>query len=223
MDKLRWGILGVANINNRLLPGFRGAQNADLVAIEPSGRLVLIEVKLAANAEARRAVVAQILAYAAYLKGIEPDILEGEILRGNLIRLGYESIESAVAQQDQEGSFEPDAFAQGLATSLERGHFRLILVLDEAPPELVRLVGYLESIAPELVIDLVAVAAYDVNGSRLLVPQRLDAERPTPKTSTSPIKPLKQGHLIPPAEFENDHYRQNVSTETVETQTREPA
>src|SRR5438045_237333 len=33
MDKLRWGILGVANINNRPLPGFRGAQNADLVAI----------------------------------------------------------------------------------------------------------------------------------------------------------------------------------------------
>jgi predicted dehydrogenase len=33
MDKLRWGILGVAKINNRLLPGFRGARNADLVAI----------------------------------------------------------------------------------------------------------------------------------------------------------------------------------------------
>src|SRR5438445_6722372 len=33
MDKVHWGILGVANINNRLLPGFRGAANADLVAI----------------------------------------------------------------------------------------------------------------------------------------------------------------------------------------------
>jgi hypothetical protein len=64
-------------------------------------------------------------------------------------------------------------------------------------------VGYLESVAPELVIDLIAVAAYDVNGSRLLVPQRLDAERPTPKASTPPIKPVKQGHLIPPAEFES--------------------
>lgn len=178
-----------------------GGGYADLLAVEPSGRLVLIEVKLAANAEARRAVVAQILAYAAFLKGIEPDLLEGEILRSNLIRLGYESIESAVAQQDQEGSFEADAFAQGLATSLEGGHFRLVLVLDEALPELVRLVGYLESVAPELVIDLVAVAQYDVNGSRLLVPQRLDAERPAPKVSPPLIKPVKQGHLIPPAEF----------------------
>src|SRR5437773_1698258 len=31
--KLRWGILGVANINNRLLPGFAKAANADLVGI----------------------------------------------------------------------------------------------------------------------------------------------------------------------------------------------
>jgi hypothetical protein len=81
-----------------------GGGYADLLAVEPPGRLVLIEVKLAANAEARRAVVAQILAYAAFLKGIEPEVLEGEILRSNLVRLGYESIESAVAQQDQDGS-----------------------------------------------------------------------------------------------------------------------
>jgi predicted dehydrogenase len=31
--KLRWGILGVAKINNRLLPGFRAAPRAELVAI----------------------------------------------------------------------------------------------------------------------------------------------------------------------------------------------
>jgi predicted dehydrogenase len=31
--KLRWGILGVAKINDRLLPGFRGATRADLRAI----------------------------------------------------------------------------------------------------------------------------------------------------------------------------------------------
>ena len=34
---------------------------ADLLAVEPSGRLVVVEIKLARNAEARRAVVAQVL------------------------------------------------------------------------------------------------------------------------------------------------------------------
>src|SRR5439155_4771152 len=33
MTKLRWGILGVANINNRLLPGFAKAPSAELRAI----------------------------------------------------------------------------------------------------------------------------------------------------------------------------------------------
>src|SRR5947208_11899103 len=42
-----------------------GGGYADLLAVEPSGRLAVIEVKLARNAEARRAVVAQVLTYAA--------------------------------------------------------------------------------------------------------------------------------------------------------------
>ena len=33
MDKLRWGILGVANINNRVLPSFSRAETAELRAI----------------------------------------------------------------------------------------------------------------------------------------------------------------------------------------------
>src|SRR5262249_32812747 len=33
MNKLRWGILGVAKINERLLPAFAAAGNAELVAI----------------------------------------------------------------------------------------------------------------------------------------------------------------------------------------------
>src|SRR5262245_22589812 len=46
----------------------------DLIAVEPTGRLAIIEVKLASNSEARRAIVSQVLTYAAYLDGIEPAI-----------------------------------------------------------------------------------------------------------------------------------------------------
>jgi hypothetical protein len=76
-----------------------------------------------------------------------------------------------------------------------------VLVLDDAPPELVRLVGYLESIAgylesiaPDLVIDLVAVAAYELNAAKMLVPLRLDAERPPPPAAAPPT-PAKHGYL----------------------------
>lgn len=52
-------------------------------------------------------------------------------------------------------------------------------MLDEAPAELIRLVGYLETMTSGLVIDLIAVSAYEVNGTRIMVPQRVEAERQT--------------------------------------------
>jgi hypothetical protein len=52
-----------------------------------------------------------------------------------------------------------------------------VLVLDEAPEELVRLVGYLEAVTEGLLIDLVTVSSYQVGGSQVLVPQRVDPER----------------------------------------------
>lgn len=57
-----------------------GLGAADLLAVESSGRLVIIEVKLAGNAESRRAVVAQVLSYAGYLQGLDVDQLESEVL-----------------------------------------------------------------------------------------------------------------------------------------------
>jgi hypothetical protein len=100
-----------------------GVGTADLLAVESSGRLVIIEVKLADNAESRRAVVAQV------------------------------------------------------ARSLAEGSFRLVIVLDSAPDELVQVVGYLQSVTEKIDIDLVTVTAYDVGGSQVLVPQRVEPGR----------------------------------------------
>src|SRR5439155_18213617 len=127
---------------------------------------------LARNAEARRAVVAQVLAYAAYLHGLDPSVLEKGVLGSHLQARNYDSLSAAVATNDQEGSFDSETFGRGLIDSLKDGRFRLVLVLDEAPAELVRLVGYLAAVADRILIDLVTVSAYDVDGSQILVPQR---------------------------------------------------
>jgi hypothetical protein len=150
---------------------------ADLLATEPTGRLVIIEVKLAKNAEARRAVVAQVLTYAAFLRHTPRATLEHELLASHLAQRQYSSLLDAVTQNTQDGSVDADAFVAALDANLERGGFRLVLVLDEAPTELVKLVGYLESVAPELTIDLVTVSKYAVDGVPVLVPQRVDPER----------------------------------------------
>ena len=61
-----------------------GVGSADLLAVESFGRLVIIEVKLAGNAESRRAVVAQVLSYAGYLQGLDPVQLEAGVLAPHL-------------------------------------------------------------------------------------------------------------------------------------------
>ncbi|MFL5624307.1 MAG: hypothetical protein ACJ788_01775 [Ktedonobacteraceae bacterium] len=153
-----------------------GNGRADLMAIEPSGRIAIIEIKLARNAEARRAVIARVLAYAAYLWGMEQSTLEQDVLSQHLQARGYESLAGAVESNDQEGSFDADTFSAGIAESLKHGHFRLVFVLDEAPEELVRLSSYLETISDQLIIDLISLSAYTVNSSQILVPQRVEAE-----------------------------------------------
>ncbi len=52
-----------------------GSGYADLLAIAPTGDLAIIELKLASNAESRRAVVAQVLSYAAFLDHMTYDDL----------------------------------------------------------------------------------------------------------------------------------------------------
>lgn len=168
-----------------------GTGRVDLLGVEIDGRLVIIEVKLARNTEARRAVVAQILAYAAYLAEMDADSLERSVVSRYLGSRGYGSIADAVIAVDQGGMFDPAAFSAGLSESLRDGRFRLVLVLDAVPDELARLVAFLESVTDKLLIDLIAVSAYEVNGARLIVPQRVQGERRT-MPSTAPVAASNQ-------------------------------
>ena len=104
-----------------------GTGYADVLAVEASGRPVIIEVKLARNAEARRAIVSQILAYAASLHGYGVEALEQGPLHGSLA--GYGSISGAVSVQDQEGAVDAAEFVPALQEHLDAGRFRLVLVL----------------------------------------------------------------------------------------------
>jgi hypothetical protein len=169
---------------------------ADLIAIEPTGRLVIIEIKLAKNAEARRAVIAQVLAYASYFWGMNQATLEQEVLSQHLQARGYTSLAHAIESNDQEGSFDAEAFSTGIAENLTQGRFRLVFVLDEAPDELARLVNYLETISGQLVIDLIAISSYTVNGSQILVPQRVEAERQRPELPSNMGRSTGEGQLV---------------------------
>lgn len=173
-----------------------GTGYADLIAVEPTGRLVIIEVKLARNAEARRAVVTQALTYAAYLRGLDPSVLDEDILGRHLRARNYENLAGAISANDQEGSFDASAFTEGLAESIAQGRFRIVFVLDDVPEELVRLVGFLEAVTDKILIDLIRVSSYEINGSQILVPQRVDAASRVIETAPPITKPATEGRYV---------------------------
>jgi hypothetical protein len=161
-----------------------GTGFADLIAIEADGRIVIIETKLKKNAEARRAVVAQVLTYAAYLRGLSREDLE-RVLRPHLEKNGFSSVRDAVEQSMDSGGFEDEVFIQGLEESLASGSFRLVVVLDEAPDELIALAGYLEGVTQGISIDLITVSPYRVGGEEVLVPVRVDPDHEATGASAS--------------------------------------
>ena len=180
-----------------------GGGYADLLAVEPSGRLVVVEIKLAGNPEARRAVVAQILAYCAYLRGMSISQLEGQ-LAPYIAGAGVTTLAEYARSKDQDGSLDVTAFSSGVEESLATGRFRLVIVLDQAPDELVRLAGYLQLIGEHLVIDLITVKAYDVEGSRVIVPQRVDPEEVPPVQRTTPSATFTTTYVEGGSEFASE-------------------
>jgi hypothetical protein len=182
-----------------------GTGYADLIAVEEEGRLVIIEIKLARNAEARRAVVAQVLAYASELQRLTLEALETEVLADQLRRRGFSSLFAVMSRLDQAEAVDEEAFRSNVAASLAEGRFRLVLVLDAAPPELVRIATYLQLVAKgRITLDLITLASYSVGGTEVLVPQRVDGESQTVETAgQSPPKTVTKGELTEgPTAFE---------------------
>lgn len=193
-----------------------GPNRADLLAIESSGRPCIIEVKLAYNSEARRAVIGQVLSYASYLHRITVAQFQNEVLALHLISRGFTNLADAGRQAGQGSTFDEDQFTSALQDALDTGRLRLVIVLDSAPPELVQTVGFLESVTDGLVIDLVTVDAYLVDGRAVMVPQRIEPDRAlTERSPESRAIGSNVGRVGITAEG-SDGFRENISTAPVE-------
>ena len=134
-----------------------GAGNVDVVAVEPSGHITLVECKLRRNADARRAVVGQILSYAAATQGMtERQFAErfhqraGRSLRDAISELGIE----------QDPEWNGEEFDSALAATLESGSFRLVIAVDEISDELKGSVEYLNTHTSGGLEILALVAGY---------------------------------------------------------------
>jgi hypothetical protein len=172
----------------------QSAGYADVLAVEPDGRPVIIEVKLRNNAESRRAVIAQTISYAASLHRISRQDFEEVVLARHL---NGQSLFDRVRGSVQDEEMTQSDFESSLDAHLAAGSFRAVIVLDEAPTELINLVGYLESVTTGLSLDLIAVTSYRIGDRHIAVPQRLDPEHRPELALAPPTKRTSKGHLEP--------------------------
>lgn len=113
---------------------------ADVVGVEPSGAITVVECKLITNADIRRTVVGQILAYAAGLWRMPySDFAE------RFARRASRPLLDVVAESAAEAGieFNPDQFVHAVSTNLSLGLFRLCIAVDEITDELKAIVELL--------------------------------------------------------------------------------
>jgi hypothetical protein len=170
----------VAFVANQLdLP--EGAGRLDLLFVSSDGLPVAVEVKLGANAEARRKVVGQAIDYLSALTSLtvdELDKLVGGRLKQELHKL---------APPDDNEEFERLWWSVG--TNLRAGKARLVVAVDDAPPTLERIFRFLTD-ASSLDVQLFTVQQYPSEAGRIFVSRtRVDSasaqgsrgsERPDP-------------------------------------------
>jgi hypothetical protein len=152
-----------------------GAGSLDILMVSADGLPVPIECKLARNPQSRREVVGQIVDYVSILTALTVDELDHAV-DGKL--------EEALRTFDSKTA-DPKDFErrwQQVGTSLRAGQARYVIVIDEVPQDLERIIRFLIQ-RSELDIRLVQISRYpDPAGHDLYVPANIvdiaPSERP---------------------------------------------
>jgi len=150
----------------------------DLLLVDEEGVPVAVEVKLARNSQSRREVVAQAFDYVSDLTQLTVDELD-DLVDGALMG----------AIEGLAGQIPFKNIRKQCGTNLRAGLIKLVIAVDRAGEDLIRIVRYINDHS-DLDVRLVALSKFD--GGRIIVPQILVSggkiERPLPGNSTKKSK-----------------------------------
>ena len=167
-------VLPLADLNPEANPieffireaGLPGSGHTDLIGFDKYGKIVIVECKLAKNAEIKRKVIGQILEYAAFLWGLSYDDIDAISMRSEGKSL------SELAKASMGKDFKPDEFRMGVENSLTHGDFELIIAVDKINHELERIIEYLDkSEKPGIQIRALEVRLFANGVTQILAPR----------------------------------------------------
>jgi hypothetical protein len=161
-----------------------GRWSVDHLFLDQDGIPTIVEVKRSSDTRIRREVVGQMLDYAAHAVVYWPL----EALRSTF-KEGREEPEQDLMDFLEAPEADPEDFWQKVRTNLQAGKVRLIFVADEIPPELRRIVEFLNQQMDPAEVLAVEIKQYVSQTSELttLIPRVVGqtAEAQQKKSSTS--------------------------------------
>jgi len=153
------------NILVRKKIGLPRAGELDLLLVDRDGLPIVVEVKLAKNRQARREVVGQIIDYVSDITSLTVDELD-DAVDGALS-------EALMSLSGDSQTVEYERIWKAVGTNLRAGLVRYIIVVDEVPDDLERIVRFLV-LHSNLDIRLIRIQRYhDMSGQHILVPSNV--------------------------------------------------
>ena len=186
------GVLQIAGSDDWTILGRRvrlGTARASLLAVEPTGRPVVIEARLWSNLNKVQSIVSHTLRHAAFLRGLDLSNLQGK-LKGKYV---LDELEANAGVS-----------LQTLERHLNRGDFRLVMVVDGPSAALTKIVAYTNSfMTDEISIDLVSIPLREIDGARVAFPQLADLKLDFPE------------RVEPSADQDDDEVEDSLNVEAV--------
>jgi len=155
----------------------------DLLYVDETGLLTIVETKLRKNPEARREVVGQILEYGAQASAWSPNDIEvkaQKFLSSAECPQEYRGLTLEQAMRyflERTGSPAREAFSYenflNLASgNLERGHIRLVIAVDEPPDPLLWIVEFVNRFSERFEMYLIQLKRFhdSATGQNIFVP-----------------------------------------------------
>jgi hypothetical protein len=164
--------------------GLPGSGNTDILAFNADGDIVIVECKLAANAEIKRKVIGQVLEYGAYLWGMSYEKLNELIYRRTNQDLA-EMIRKAV----EEPEWDEEELRLTIEETLQSGAFILIIAVDEINEELNRTIKFLNGCGnPNFAFTALEMSRFQSGETEILVPHVFGISKTRTPPSTSERK-----------------------------------
>ena len=140
----------------------------DHVFLDQDAVPTLVEVKRSSDTRIRREVVGQMLDYAANASAYWPPERLRSVFETRCAARGIDPLAELLAVSGADT--DPDAFWERAKTNLQAGKLRLVFVADEIPPELRRVIEFLNEQMDPAEVIAIEVRQYVGGGLRTLVP-----------------------------------------------------